>query len=211
MEETTKKPAHRLRQKIGAQFIEGLLVIVPIAIAFWILKEIISFIDRTVQPLVPLIFGPNFHIPLAGFALTLVLIYVVGLLTESVFIRRGIHFGESQLARVPVFRYFYIGIKNLLERFSKTGSGGGFTQVVLVEFPSKGMWALGFVTGEITTASGEKMLSVFVPHSPTPTSGFIEIVKEKDVVRLDIPIDEALQMILSAGAFVPAELKAKLK
>jgi uncharacterized membrane protein len=210
MEETEKKPAHRLRQRIGAQFIEGLLVIVPIAITFWILKEIISFIDRSVQPLISLMFGPDFHFPLTGFALTLILVYIVGVLTESVFIRRAIRLGESQLARVPVFRYFYTGIKNLLERFSKTGSGG-FTQVVLVEFPSKGMWALGFVTGEISTASGAKMLSVFVPHAPTPTSGFIEIVNEKDAVRLDMPVEEALKMILSAGAFTPAALKAKLK
>ena len=200
-----------MREKIGAQFIEGVLVIVPIAIAVWILKELITIIDRNVQPMIDFVLGRPIHIPLLGFAITIVLVYVVGVLTDNVFIRRGIRFFESQLARVPVFRYFYTGVKNLLERFSKSSKGGGFTQVVMIEFPSKGMWAMGFVTGEILNTAGEKLLSVFVPHSPTPTTGFIEIVNEQAVVKLDISIEDALKMILSAGASSPAELRSKLK
>ena len=207
MNETSKKPRHWLRRKVGAQFLEGLLIVVPIGIALWILVWIFTTIDGFLQPLIKPFFGRN--IPGAGFGMTILLIYLAGVLAENVIGRRLIRYGESLLARVPVFRYVYTGIKNLVEGFSMSGKGG-FSQVVLVEFPMKGMRTIGFVTNELSTEDGEKLFSVFVPQAPTPTTGFLEIVKENDIVPLDISIENAIKMVVSAGAFSPPEIKAKL-
>ena len=207
MNETNKKPRHWLRRKVGAQFLEGLLIVVPIGIALWILVWIFTTIDGFLQPLIKPFFGRN--IPGAGFGMTILLIYLAGVLAENVIGRRLIRYGESLLARVPVFRYVYTGIKNLVEGFSMSGKGG-FSQVVLVEFPMKGMRTVGFVTNELSTEDGEKLFSVFVPQAPTPTTGFLEIVKENDIVPLDISIENAIKMVVSAGAFYPPEIKAKL-
>lgn len=207
MKETNEKPRHWLRRKVGAQFLEGLLIVVPIGIALWILAWMFTTIDGFLQPLIKPFFGRN--IPGAGFGMTILLIYLAGVLAENVIGRRLIHYGESLLARVPVFRYVYTGIKNLIEGFSMSGKGG-FSQVVLVEFPGKGMKTVGFVTSEIMAEDGERLLCVFVPQSPTPTTGFVEIVREKDIVRVDMSIEDALKMVVSAGAFSPPEIKAKL-
>ena len=207
MEETGKKPCHWLRRKIGAQFLEGLLVIVPIGIAVWILVRIFEAVDNFLQPVIQPILGRT--IPGAGVGITIILIYLAGVLADNVIGNRLIRFSESLLSRVPVFRYVYTGIKNLVEGFTMSGKGG-FSQVVLIEFPMKGMRTIAFVTGEMQAEDGEKLLSVYVPQAPTPTTGFMEIVREKDIVRIDMPVEAALKMVLSAGAFAPPEIKAKL-
>lgn len=215
-EDPVKKEPHWLRRKITSQFIEGILVIVPIGIAVWVLIWLFEIVDGFLQPVIKEIIKltiPNAGfdtIPGAGFVMTLLLIYLVGLITENVIGRRVIRYGESQLARVPVFRYVYTGIKNLVTGFSMSGKSGGFNQVVLIEFPMKGMKTIGFVTGEIKSEDGEKLLTIYVPQAPTPTTGFIEIVREKDVVRLDMSIEDAIKMVVSAGAFSPPQFKACL-
>ena len=207
MEETKKKPHHWVRRKVGAQFFEGLLVIVPIGIAIWVLVWMFEVVDGFLQPVIQLIIGRT--IPGAGFAVTIVLIYLAGVIADNVIGERLIRYGESLLSRVPVFRYVYTGVKNLVDGFSMPGKGG-FSQVVLIEFPMRGMRTVGFVTGEILAEDGEKLLNVFVPQAPTPTTGFLEIVSEKDVVRIDMSIEDALKMVVSAGAFSPPGIRAKL-
>ena len=207
MEETKNKPHHWVRRKVGAQFLEGLLVIVPIGIAVWVLVLIFEAVDGFLQPVIQLIIGRT--IPGVGFAATIVLIYLAGVIADNVIGERLIRYGESLLSRVPVFRYVYTGVKNLVDGFSMPGKGG-FSQVVLIEFPMRGMRTIGFVTGEIVAEDGEKLLNIFVPQAPTPTTGFLEIVREKDVVRIDMSIEDALKMVVSAGAFSPPGIKAKL-
>ncbi len=208
MKETKKRPRHWLRRKLWAQFLEGLLVVVPIGLALWILVWIFEGIDDFVQRAVEPFWGRP--VPAGvGFGITIVLIYLAGVIAENVVGRRVIRYGESLLARVPVFRYLYTGIKQFMQSFSAPGKTG-FTQVVLVEFPMKGMQAIGFITSEISTKAGEKLLNVFIPNSPNPTSGFLEVVKEEDIVRTDISIEDALKMVVSAGATLSPEVKAKL-
>ncbi len=207
MEEPKKKPSRRLRRRVSAQFLEGLFIVVPIGIAFWILFWILAAIDGTLQPLIRAIFGRT--IPGVGFVTTIILIYVAGVAAENIIGRRLIRYGEDLLARVPVFRYFYTGIKQFLISFSAPGKGG-FSQVVLVEFPRKGMQAVGFVTNELTAKSGKKLFIVFIPTAPNPTTGFFEVVEEEDIVRTDISVEDALKMVVSAGAFSSPEIKAKL-
>lgn len=208
MEEQIKRQTIGLQTKIASQFFEGILVIIPIGIAIWVLFWIFETVDGFLQPVIRELWGRN--IPGVGFATTLILIYLTGALADWVIGKRFILLVESGLSRIPVFRYVYTGVKNLVTGFTTSGKSGGFSQVVLIEFPAKGMKTLAFITGEIKSGD-EKLLTVYVPQSPTPTTGFIEIVKEEDVVRLDMSMEDAIKMVVSAGAFSPAEFKTKLK
>lgn len=207
MEEIKQTNGQRIRRKIGAQFLEGLLVVVPIVIAIWVLVWIFSAIDGLLQPPIRAILGRR--LPGVGLAVGLILIYLVGLIADNVLGRRLILFGEALLARVPVFRYVYTGVREFLKRFSASGRGQ-FAQVVLVEFPRAGMRAIGFVTNETVSESGEKLFTVFIPTAPNPTSGFLEIVKEQDIVRTNIPVEEAFKIVVSGGAMLSPEIQSKL-
>ena len=131
------------------------------------------------------------------------------MIASNIIGRRVIHYGESLLVKVPVVRQLYAGIKQILEGFSKPGKTG-FMQVVLVEFPKEGMRAIGFITNESYDKSGERLLNVFIPTSPNPTSGFLEIVTEDKIIRTNISVDDALKMVVSAGRVSLEEISDKL-
>ena len=194
-------------KKLRAQFVAGILVVVPVAASILILIWLFNSIDHILQPIVRTIYGEN--IPGVGFGATVVLIYLAGVLARNVVGKKLIKYGDSLLARVPVFRMLYMGIKQILESFSAPNKTG-FMQVVLVEFPRKGIQAIAFITNEMTDANGEKLISVLVPTAPNPTSGFLQIVKEGDIIRTGISVDDALKMVVSAGRMTPAEVSRKI-
>jgi uncharacterized membrane protein len=195
-------------KKLRAQFVAGLLIVVPIGASILILVWLFTSIDNILQPAVRAIFGHN--IAGVGFGATVVLIYVAGIIARNIIGRRILHFGDSLLVRVPIFRQLYSGIRQILESFAAPDKTG-FMQVVLVEFPRKGMRALGFVTNELKETTGEKLVSVLIPTSPNPTSGFLQIVKEKDIIRTNLSVDEALKMVVSAGRMTPDEVQNKMQ
>jgi len=197
----------QIGRKIRAQFLTGVLIVVPVIVAVLILVWLFNYIDNIAQPVAKSLLGRT--IPGLGFALTLALIYLIGLVATSVIGKRLIGYIESLLARVPLFRYLYTSIKQIMVSFT-TPSEAKFLQVVLVEFPKKGMRVLGFVTSETRVESGEKLLNVFIPTSPNPTSGYLEIVRESDIIRTNISIDDALKMILSAGKISLKEVSDRL-
>ena len=207
MEHSKKKFPIRVGNKLRAQFGAGILVIVPIIITILILVWLFNYIDNLAQPVAKSLLGRT--IPGLGFALTVVLIYLTGLVATSVIGKRLVGYIESLLARVPLFRYLYTSIKQIMVSFT-TPSETKFLQVVLVEFPKKGMRVLGFITSESRAESGEKLLNVFIPTSPNPTSGYLEIVREDDIIRTNISIDDALKMILSAGKISLKEVSDRL-
>jgi len=207
MKHSKRISASRVGRKLRAQFITGIVIVVPIGAAILILRWLFLTIDNILQPAAESLLG--YTIPGLGFGITVVLIYLTGAVATNVIGRRLIRYGESLLARVPLFRYLYTGIKQILQSFA-TPREGGFLQVVLVEFPKKGMRAIGFVTSESRVKSGEKLLSVFIPTSPNPTSGYLEIVRENDVIRTNISVDDALKMVLSAGKVSLQEVTDKL-
>jgi len=194
-------------RKVRAQFIAGILIVVPVIITVLILIWLFNYIDNIAQPVAKSLLGRT--IPGLGFALTVLLIYLTGLVATSVIGKRLVGYIESLLARVPLFRYLYTSIKQIMVSFT-TPSEAKFLQVVLVEFPKKGMHVLGFVTSESRVQSGEKLLNVFIPTSPNPTSGYLEIVRENDIIRTNISIDDALKMILSAGKIPLKEVSDRL-
>jgi uncharacterized membrane protein len=207
MEHIKKTPRKQVGKKLRAQFITGILIVVPIVAAILILRWLFFTIDNMLQPVAESLLG--YTIPGLGLVIIVVLIYLAGLVATNVIGRRLIRYGESLLARVPLFRYLYTGIKQILQSFATTREGG-FLQVVLVEFPKKGMRAIGFVTSESRVESGEKLLNVFIPTSPNPTSGYLEIVRENDIIKTNISIDDALKMVLSVGKVSLQEVTDRL-
>ena len=186
----------RLGRSLRKQFLAGLLAIIPLGATVLILVWLFNSIDDILQPAIKLITGRSMSG--VGFGVTILLIYLVGVIASNIVGRRIIKYGESLLSRVPLVRQLYIGLKQLVQGFSAPGEKG-FIEAVLVEFPRKGVWTIGFVTNEESTQSGGKQLSILVPTVPNPTSGFLLIVREDEVIRTNIPIDEAVKMVISAG------------
>ena len=208
MEHSKKtSPDRQIARKIRRQFVAGILVILPIGAAVLILVWLFFTIDNFLQPVAKSLLGHT--VPGLGVAITVVLVYLTGVVATSVIGRRLVRYGESLLARVPVFRYLYTGIKQIMESFA-TPREAGFLQVVLVEFPKKDMRVIGFLTSESYVESGEKLLTVFIPTSPNPTSGYLEIVREQDVIRTNISVDDALKMVLSVGKVSLPEVADRL-
>ncbi len=194
-------------RKIRGHFFAGILLIVPLAITIGILSWLFASIDGILQPAVRTITG--YTIPGVGFAATLILIYVAGVIVSNVIGRRLVGYGEAALGRIPVARYLYNGVRQIISAFSNPDTTG-FMQVVLIEFPRRGTRTLGFVTNEVTSSSGKKLLNIFIPTSPNPTSGFLQIVDESEIIRTGISVDDALKMIVSGGRMSPAEVGEKL-
>ncbi|MFW6102348.1 MAG: DUF502 domain-containing protein [Chloroflexota bacterium] len=207
MEHIEKTSRKQVGKKLRTQFITGILVVVPIGAAILILRWLFITFDNILQPVAKSLLG--YTIPGLGLVIMIVLIYLAGVVATNVIGRRLISYGESLLARVPLFRYLYTGIKQILQSLA-TPREGGFLEVVLVEFPKKGMRAIGFVTSESRVESGEKLLSVFIPTSPNPTSGYLEIVRENDIIKTKISVDDALKMVLSAGKVSLQEVTDRL-
>jgi len=172
-----------LGRKLRRQFLAGILAVVPLSVTIVVLVWIFTTVDNYLQPVTKTILGRS--VPGVGFGVTIVVIYLVGVIASTVLGKWLINYGESLVARVPLVRPLYSGVKQLMDSFS-TPDETGFIQTVLVEFPRKGIWTIGFITKESPAQSGEAQLNIFVPTSPNPMSGFLQIVGEGEVIRTDI-------------------------
>jgi uncharacterized membrane protein len=204
----TKRAWGWLLRKIRTMFIAGLIVVVPIGLTVWILIWIFNGVEGLFAPLVKLIFGRP--IPGVGFGVTVVLIFIVGAIAANVVGRRLVRWGESMLEKIPVARHLYVAFREVFRGFSKE-STGTYLAVVLIDFPIKGMKTIGFITGENVDEDGRKLINVFVPTAPNPIGGFLEIVREEDIIRTDIPVEEALKMVVSVGSMSPKNLSGNLR
>jgi len=192
---------------IRKQFIAGLLVIVPLGATILILVWVFNSVDHILQPVIHAIWGRD--IPGVGFGVTIILIYLAGVVARNVFGYRILKYFDNLLNKVPVFNLLYRGIRQIMSSFS-TADSTGFLQVVMVDFPHKDMKALAFVTNEIIGQDGKKSYTVLIPTAPNPTTGFMQIVKEEDIVRTKIPVDEAVKMVISAGRVMPDDVRSKI-
>lgn len=205
MKKKGKPAGRRLIKSLRRHFLAGILVIVPIGIAVAVLAWVFTNIDNILQPVISRIFGQE--IIGLGFAVAIVLIYIIGIIAENIIGKRAIHFGESLLTRVPVFRQIYTGAKQVVESLSGAGlNKAAFREVVFVEFPREGMKTIAFITNEITDKSGRKLFTIYVPTAPLPASGYLVIVTEDKLIRTDLAVDEAMTMIISSGMASPPEL-----
>ena len=196
---------HWLIRSLRKHFLAGILVVVPLGIAIWILAWVFTSIDNILQPIIEGRLG--YPIPGLGFGIAIILIYLIGIVAENIIGGRLIRFGESLLTRVPVFRQIYTGAKQVVEGLSGAGvNKAAFREVVFVEFPREGMQTIAFITSELTDKSGKKLFIVYVPTAPLPTSGYLVIVTEDKLMRTNIPIDEAMKMVISSGMILPTRL-----
>lgn len=208
MKNTTVVFVKWLGRKLRAHFLTGILVTVPIGLTIWIFVQIFTWIDGFLRPVIEPMWGGTIDAGV-GFAVIIVLVYLTGVIASNVLGRRLIRYGESLLAKVPVARHLYTGIRQILRSFSEPAETG-FMQVVLAEFPRKGARTIGFITNESSDESGKKLLNVFIPTAPNPTSGFLQIVEESEIIRTDISVDDALRMVVSGGRVSPEEVRDKL-
>jgi uncharacterized membrane protein len=197
----------RVGRKLRGHFFAGVLITFPLGLTVWAFVWAFNEIDGWLQPIIERVFG--YTIPGVGFGIMLVVIYLVGVIASNVFGRKLIGYGESALGRIPVARYLYNGTRQILQSFSAPADTG-FMQVVLAEFPRKGTRTIGFITNEVSDESGRKLLNVFIPTAPNPTSGFLQILREEEIIRTDISVDAALKMVVSGGRMSPQEVQDKL-
>lgn len=194
---------------IRRYLLAGLVVWLPILVTMGVLRFIIDLLDNTMA-LIPKAYQPEqllgIHIPGFGVLFSLVLLLITGIFATNFFGQRLVSWGESLLARIPLVRSIYNAVKQVINAILSTNSDA-FRKVLLVEYPRKGMWSIGFQTGavnaEINEKANEEMLSLFIPTTPNPTSGFLMMVPKKEAIELNMSIDEALKFIISLGVMQP--------
>ncbi|OGQ67116.1 MAG: hypothetical protein A2W73_10860 [Deltaproteobacteria bacterium RIFCSPLOWO2_12_55_13] len=199
-----------IRECLRRYFFAGLLVLLPVVITIWFLGWIVGLMDSLFDFL-PSSLHPNSYLPIAipglGALFTLALILLLGFLATSVVTRRILTLWDYFLGRIPIFRGVYTAVQKLVESiFSPDQSG---RQVVLIEYPRKGIYTVGFATGvaggELERSGDDRLVNVFVPTTPNPTAGFYLLVPEKDVKTLEMTPEEAFKLIVSGGMIKPGE------
>ena len=204
-EAVTRPPALRMKK----YFITGLLIWVPLAITAWVLSMIVRTMDKSLL-LLPVSIRPEtllgFYVPGLGAILTIVVVFLTGLVTANIIGQRLVRFWEGVLSRIPVVKSVYYSVKQVSDTlFSSTGEA--FRKALLVQYPRSGCWTIAFLTGQpggdvVTHLKGE-YVSVYVPTTPNPTSGFFLMMPRADVIELDMSVDEALKYIISMGVVAP--------
>lgn len=199
----------KLRKAIKKNIIAGLLVTVPAALTYLVLTFVIRNVDRVMDPVLTKVFGPTglqwmeeYHIPGTGFLLLVLFIVMVGLFGTNFLGKKILALSERVLHNIPFVRVIYTSIKKVVNTISETGTPS-FQQMVLLTYPRPPLKALGIVCGntkgEISVKANADALNVFVPTSPNPTTGFLLMVPKKDLVFLDMSVEDGLKMIISFG------------
>lgn len=190
-------------------FITGLLIWVPLAITAWVLSLIVRSMDQSLL-LLPQAIHPEhllgMYIPGLGALLTLLVVFVTGLVTTNIVGQKLVRFWEGVLARIPVVKSIYYSVKQVSDTLF-SGSGVAFRKVLLVRYPHPEAWAVAFQTGhparDVADMLPEEHVGVFIPTTPSPVNGFFFFVRRKDVIELDMNVDEALKYIVSMGVVAP--------
>jgi len=192
----------KLTKTIRNQFITGIIIIIPVWVTVLMIRAVINVVDRTFAYLPPSLQPRTyFSIPGIELVIALVLIFLIGIFANNFFGKKLITLAENALSKIPIIKTIYQGVKHLTAGIMSDKKI--FSRVVLMEFPIKGLLFIGFVTGEDRTlfpdGSSKKMLKIFIPTTPNPTSGFFCLAAEDQVKPLDISVDEAFKLIISAG------------
>ena len=197
-------------------FLAGILVTSPILITVYVTWLIVTFIDAQVAGLLPnsLDFTKQLphQIPGLGLIISIVVITFIGAITPGFIGRTLLKVGERILDNTPVVRSIYGAIKQIMETVMSTNSES-FREVVLVEYPRKGIWVIGFVTGEskgeVQSLNKETLINVFIPTTPNPTSGFLLFLPKKDLIYMKMKVEDAVKMVISGGIVTPEVKRIK--
>ena len=198
-------------------FITGLLILVPLAITLWVLHAIISTLDQSLL-LLPVEWRPEklvgFQVLGIGTILTLLTIFVTGLLTQNFIGKYVVRLWEGLLQRIPIVSSIYSSVKQVSDTLFSS-SGNAFRKAVLIEYPRQGCWSIGFLTGvpggDVVNHLKGDFVSVYVPTTPNPTSGFFLMVPKSEAIELDMSVDAALKYIVSMGVVAPEHLPTEKK
>lgn len=205
-----ERPRHPLLARLRNYLLAGIIVTAPVLITFFIIWHIVDFFDDTVSQLIPTRYNPETYLPFSlpglGFLFMLGLLTLIGWFTAGFVGRTVMRAGERILQRMPVVRSIYGTLKQIFETVLAQSSRS-FREVVLIEYPRRGLWAIAFVTGptrgEIRERSPEDLVNVFLPTTPNPTSGFLLFVPARDLVHLDMTIEEGMKLVISGGIVTP--------
>ncbi len=211
---TGRKPRHgNVGSRLRNYFLTGLVVAAPISITVYITWSFVSVVDDWFKPYLPAAYNPETYLPFAvpgvGLIFAIIMLMVLGALTANLFGRTIVEFGERLMDNMPLVRNLYKALKQIFET-AVSQSNSSFKDVGLIEYPRNGLYALVFISthtqGEVLTRAGHEedgMLSVFLPTTPNPTSGFLLFVPRGDVEILDMSVEEAAKMVISAGLVTP--------
>lgn len=208
----------KLGGKIRAYFFTGILVTAPVAITFYIAYKLIFFVDKSVNRLIP----PQvkdlidnyipFSVPGLGVIILVLLMIFIGMFAAGFLGKFFLRLGEWIVFKMPVVSSVYSLLKQVFETFLSS-KNQAFTKVVLLEYPRKGIWILGFVStntgGEVKSKLNSKMLNIFIPTTPNPTSGFLIFVPEEDTIALDMSVEDGIKFVISGGLVEPSAFPKK--
>lgn len=211
----------KIRSRLRNLFIAGLLVLLPISITFFVLTFLFQKLDNLLSPAFVklLIFlGLPLHegqfIPGLGFVATILIILFTGLITRNIVGRKLFNLGEIFVEKIPVARSIYSGAKQIIETVTKS-QADAFSKVVMIQYPRKGLFSLGFITceskGEIQENIEEDVVNVFIPTTPNPTSGMLIFVPKKDIIPLTMTVEEGIKLVVSGGIVTPNKNSSRQK
>jgi len=211
-DQLAKKHVLGFGQRMRAYFLAGILVIAPIFITFYVAWLFIGFVDSKITPLIPIKYNPETYLPFAlpglGLFILILFLMLIGALTAGFMGRMWMRFSEQMLARMPVIRNIYSALKQILETVLADQSAA-FREAVMIEYPRRGIWAIGFITGrtkgEVQNLTEEECINIFLPTTPNPTSGFLLFVPKKDLIPLTMSVEEAIKMVISGGIVTPPD------
>lgn len=219
--EVPKRPG--LFARLRSSFLTGLVVVAPVGLTIWLIWSVVGWFDGFVLQVVPERYQPDrllqewlggdekFKINIRGIGVVLFFVFtiIVGWLAKGIIGRSLIHMAEGLVERTPVVRSIYSGIKQISETIFAQ-SERSFEKACLIEYPRRGIWAIGFISttakGEIATGTGHgenELLSIFVPTTPNPTSGFLLFIPANDVIELEMSVEDSAKLVISAGLVYP--------
>jgi uncharacterized membrane protein len=191
-------------------FITGLLIWIPLVITLWVLDLVVSMLDQSLRLLPPAYQTEawlGFHIPGMGVLLTLMIVFVTGVFGANLIGAKLVNFWHEILHRIPVVNTIYSSVKQVSDTLFSSG-GQAFRRALLIEWPRPGMWTIAFLTGtpggDVARHLQGDYVSVYVPTTPNPTGGYFVMLPRKDVIELDMSVDEALKYIVSMGVVAPS-------
>jgi uncharacterized membrane protein len=206
------KPHDRLIVRLRGYFLAGVLVTAPISITLYLTWAFLLFVDSKVTPLIPYQYNPNSYLPFSmpglGLIVAVTFFILVGWFARNVLGRLLISVSEYVVHRLPIIRTIYAALKQIFETVM-TSQSQAFREVVMFEYPRKGIWALGFVTGqtkgEVQRLTEDEVVNVFLPTTPNPTSGFLLFIPRKDLSIMTMTVEEGIKMIVSGGIITPPD------
>ncbi|MFC1637528.1 DUF502 domain-containing protein [Candidatus Margulisiibacteriota bacterium] len=198
--------------KITGYFFRGLITLLPLLVTVWLLMTMFNFLDGILGTALTMIIGRR--IPGLGLVVIVLLVFLVGFFATYIIGARLFKLGEELLFRVPIVKSIYSAVKQINDVLFMQKSAEEYRRACIVEYPRKGIWSVGFVTSdaamEVEAKAKEKMINVFVANTPTPATGFLIMVPARDVILLDMKIDDAFKYVVSGGVLKPSSLPPEI-